>query len=305
MTDTIDRTTHIGGSDVAAILGLSKWGSPWSCWAEKVGAYQPEMSDPERLALGQDAESYLATVFERHHPGLYIRGRQNVLTNPDYPWLRGHADGGVCEAPYSDADWLAGWEAKTDNDWAPWDEVPAYYQCQAQTYMILTGLPEWRFTVGFARWQVHHYTLAADPADQQLIIDRTRRFWEDHVLTGTPPPADAHPATGVAIDAAHNADPTLTVDAPDHVRDIVAHLRTWKAQRKQADDMVAELEHTVKVFMGDATSIVRDGVPLVTWSEQTADRLDTTALRAAHPELAAEFTKTSTSRVLRVKPAKT
>ena len=31
------RRTGLGGSDIAAVLGLSKWRTPWDVWADKKG----------------------------------------------------------------------------------------------------------------------------------------------------------------------------------------------------------------------------------------------------------------------------
>jgi hypothetical protein len=62
--------------------------------------------------------------------------------------------------------------------------------------------------------------------------------------------------------------------------------------------------------MAEATAIV-DGYDdkgrpnvLATWKAQTADRFDSTSFRKAWPDLAADFTKTSTSRVFRLKTTK-
>ena len=55
---TIDRTTTIGGSDVAAILGLSPWRSPLDVWREKAlgepdDRDTPAMQAGGRMALGR------------------------------------------------------------------------------------------------------------------------------------------------------------------------------------------------------------------------------------------------------------
>ena len=36
----VDRTQFIGGSDIAAILGLSRYATPLSVWAEKTGQFE-------------------------------------------------------------------------------------------------------------------------------------------------------------------------------------------------------------------------------------------------------------------------
>ena len=53
------RKHTIGGSDAAGIVGLSKWSSPYSIWADKTGRL-PEKEDTEAMRLGRDLEDYVA-----------------------------------------------------------------------------------------------------------------------------------------------------------------------------------------------------------------------------------------------------
>ena len=47
------RSTTIGGSDAAAILGLNPYKSPYALWAEKTGKVIPEdISQKEAVRLG-------------------------------------------------------------------------------------------------------------------------------------------------------------------------------------------------------------------------------------------------------------
>ena len=304
-----DRRTFIGGSDVAAIIGLSPWASPYSVWAEKVGLVTPEHSDShqERLDIGKDAERFLADVFNRHHvasPSLYVEMGQVDLPTVDlWPWLRGHADGTVED---SDGFTLGGWEAKTSREFTPWDEVPAYYQCQAQTYMMLSGLSRWWFTVGFAGWQVRHYIVEADTEDQALIAERTEAFWK-LVETQTPPDTDGSEATTAALTAAYgripDADDTLYADSD--LERLVSELRFWRGESKLAEARVSEIENNVKARMQDRAVLVdAAGSPLVTWKPSVSRRVDLDLLRADHPEVAAACTTESVTRRFLVKTVK-
>ena len=63
------RSLGIGGSDVAAILGLSKWKSPLSVYMDKVF---PEQADDkpkhEAMEWGSRLENSIATKFFENHP---------------------------------------------------------------------------------------------------------------------------------------------------------------------------------------------------------------------------------------------
>ena len=58
-----DRLKGIGGSDVGAVLGLNKYKSAYTLWAEKCGLLQDEEEDNEAMRVGRDLEQYVADRF--------------------------------------------------------------------------------------------------------------------------------------------------------------------------------------------------------------------------------------------------
>src|SRR5689334_22139628 len=57
-----ERRKGIGGSDIPVLLGLSKYASPYSLWAEKIGQVPPDESDDEaeRFVIAHAMEPVLA-----------------------------------------------------------------------------------------------------------------------------------------------------------------------------------------------------------------------------------------------------
>ena len=53
-----ERRKSLGGSDVGAILGLNRWRSPYSVWADKRGLL-PDEPDNEAMRTGRDLEPYV------------------------------------------------------------------------------------------------------------------------------------------------------------------------------------------------------------------------------------------------------
>lgn len=72
-------------------------------------------------------------------------------------------------------------------------------------------------------------------------------------------------------------------------------LMELKRMREELDAEIASLEDSIKAHMGD-TEQVTAGAFKITWKTVTSSRVDTTALKKAMPELAAHYTKTTTSR---------
>ena len=72
-------------------------------------------------------------------------------------------------------------------------------------------------------------------------------------------------------------------------------LRQWLAIIEEAQEQAEALKDEIKAAMGEREAI-QAGEYKISWKNVTSSRLDTTALKAALPEIAARFTKESTTR---------
>lgn len=78
----------------------------------------------------------------------------------------------------------------------------------------------------------------------------------------------------------------------------IAHdLKELKLMAEQLNQEIAQLENAIKQHMEDQAidTIVTSDVK-ITWKSITSTRLDTTALKKALPQVAAQFTRETTSR---------
>ena len=80
---TVNRNEYIGGSDIAAIMGYSRWKTPLRLWCEKTGKLSaPDLSNVEAVEMGTKLEQFVADMFEKDpeffkYQGLVIfEGRQ-------------------------------------------------------------------------------------------------------------------------------------------------------------------------------------------------------------------------------------
>lgn len=296
------RRQGIGGSDVAAVLDISPWSSPWSVWAEKVGLIPPDdLGETEAVAAGRWLERAIGPWFT-HKTGLEVAGEQAWMEHLDRPTHRATVDGLVFDdaSPAYDLDDALGvLEIKVTGPGRRWDDPPPHYLAQVQWQMHVTGLVRaWLAVLMGRRLDIHE--IEADPDEQEFIADRVDRFWGDHVVAKLPPPVDGHDATLDAIGQVwpeHVAD--MSIDAGMALATEVDAWRMAKAAKKEAE--AAEKRHAaaIKAAMGGAEIVTVDGQKAVSWKTQTTRRLDQKALKAAHPEIAAAFTYEDTSRVMR------
>lgn len=291
------RRGGIGASDVAGILGLSPWASPWSVWADKVGLLSDREAN-EAMEAGHWLELAVGPWFA-HKTGLYVAGEQMRCEHRDHPTHRCTLDGYVGETPDVSIDnALGGLEIKHEAFGRRWDTVPAHYQCQGQWQMHVGDLERVWFAVLRGRTLDIH-ELVRDQADIDLMVDRVNRFWAEHVLTGTPPATDGHQAT---LDALAEVYPTGEPDstlALDDLAETVAEWKWAKAEVKAVEEAEAEAAAAIKAALGEHENGTVDGQLVVSWRTQSGTRLDTKALRATEPELAERFTTTTETRVMR------
>lgn len=302
------RRNGIGASDVAGILGLSPWASPFSVWASKVDDTNDD-HDTDAMEFGRRAEIMVAPWFA-DRTGLTVAGEQARCSHPADPWKLCTVDGFVLDGPGSDiGDALGVLEIKTTGDSAAdWAEgVPVHYRCQATWAMHVTGTDRCWFAVlhlAFGRPRFEVYEFERDADEEAFVVEACDAFWYDHVLTQHPPAVDGHSATTDAIKA-HWPTAEGSLEADAITRRICDRIRAHKNTLKILEANIAEAENELRAALGDREALIDGtGNVLASWKPQAVTRLDTTALKAAAPDVANQFTTTTTTRVLRVKAPK-
>lgn len=74
-----------------------------------------------------------------------------------------------------------------------------------------------------------------------------------------------------------------------------AELKELKAMQEELAAEISAIEDEIKQAMGDQEQIIAGGYK-ITWKAVTSSRFDSTAFKKANPELAAQYTKTTTTR---------
>jgi len=123
----------VGGSDIAAIAGLSTWESAITKWAKKTGQIPDEVEPNMSMKLGTKLESPILELFADEHPELEIY-ETGTWANKTYNWARANLDG-----LYKDAN--GNWgiiEVKFSRDY--WSGVPQSYRAQVLWYMRVFGI---------------------------------------------------------------------------------------------------------------------------------------------------------------------
>src|SRR5690625_3458322 len=85
------RTKGIGGSDIAAIAGISRWDTPLSVYLDKIGEGKPK-EESDAMYWGTVLEDVVAHEYARRHPEYQIRRVNSILQHRDVPYFIANID---------------------------------------------------------------------------------------------------------------------------------------------------------------------------------------------------------------------
>lgn len=182
------RKKGIGGSDVAAIMGLSPWKSPLEVWLEKTNrAEAPDLSDKESVAMGTELEGDVLEMYRRRHPKSKVQRVNAILSSIARPWAQASLDGIVRDPEL-------GWgvlEIKTGSKNSEWESgVPVHYLTQVTHYLSVTGyaFADVAALIGDFGLHYHEYRVMRDEEDIQAVVESVDEFWADYVEKDCLPP---------------------------------------------------------------------------------------------------------------------
>ena len=265
---TRNRRTGIGGSDAAAIEGVSPWASALSLWEEKRGVAPPRSEPNEVMLWGTRLEHAIRSGY-RQDTGIPVKKPEDMLRHPDIPWLIGHLDGWVEDRNHPKARLL---EVKTaqrlSEQWgAPGSaDIPLPYFVQVQHYMALTGYDLTDVAVLVSGREMHIYTVPADRSYIDALLADEAEFWR-RVQENDPPAPDGSDSAGAVLRRMY---PTATVDtAPSSpVMEVTVdlYLASKRVKEEAERDMAAKAQQ-MQSYMGSAGRMVVPGA-VVTWANR-------------------------------------
>jgi len=292
----LDRQKGIGGSDVAAIMGISSWKTPLDVYLEKTLPVPASddfelIADKPELARGRRCEKYILEEYAEKTLQTLTPGR--LIRHPKYPFLQGHVDAFVegYEGVVVEAKSVGGSPSTWEN------EIPAYYKTQVAHYAMITNCERVDVPVLFDRWQYACFSYYRDPQFESQIMQACLAFWYNHVLKENPPePRNLNDVQSL-YPKVEAANCQVTQEIQEEL-DLLALI--FKAKKK-----LIEREEITKVRIMDYMKnheMLMDGTTiLATWKGQKRSILDTDRLKADHPDLYAQYKKEQTTRVFKLK----
>lgn len=286
------RLTGIGASEAAVVLGISPWQSPLSLYFEKRGEI-PSQFENKQMTMGKKLEALVVELYSEE-TGRMVYPNRHIYRLERKPY--------ILATPDALTDFNGGVEAKTAvyagvKKWD--DEVPVYYQAQAQHQMLVMGWDWVDFPVLKSGVDFEIYRVLRDNNVIESIERAIDLFWQ-RVQEGNPPEADGHEATSKALSAFYGAsEPESVVEVDESFLEIVRMLESIKSQIKDYEANKAFYENKLKALLGTKEIALIGGRKAFSWKGSQRTVIDPDAFRKAFPRASKRFEKTTTVRTFR------
>ncbi len=253
---TKDRTGFLGATDIAAILGLSPWRTPWEVWAEKTKRIEPAeageaaeagtMLEPVVLRMAEQTLGPIRPGGTASIPGTPIQCHPDGITQDDQPV-----------------------EAKTSGILGPiygqWgepetDQIPEYYLVQAHVQIAAMRAQQCWVPALLGGLGLRLYTVPQHALLEEEIIERACRWWEEHVVQDRPPEQTTPPPLEVLRRLRRQPGKVITLDRTDLIQAYeAASLAAKEAEERKKlaqAALIAAMEDAEEALLPDGRRVV-------------------------------------------------
>lgn len=230
---TADRRKFVGGSDIAAILGVSPWKNIVDLWIDKS---TPPREDGRNMAVkrrGQRMEPYILDMIREEH-GLEIVSANERYIDSEIPYFAAEIDAETASEnieiktvhPFKAKEW-----GELDTD-----QLPLHYVAQVQWGLGVRQRDVCR-VFALIGDDLRSYVVERDSELITAMRNRAAEFWEKYVIPGQQPPLDMKDPEGTLETLKRlypGTDGTIIPATPMHEH--------WRAVMKTAKEMQAHYE---------------------------------------------------------------
>lgn len=269
------RKKGIGGSDCAAICGLSRYNSPLGVYLDKVGESQP-LEDNPRMKAGRILEPVIADWFAEE-TGYKVMKRNSIYQHKKHPWMLANIDRWI-------PGYNAGLEIKNTSEYCKdeWmgTKAPTEYILQSNHYMAVTGAERWFIAVLIGGWDFQWRVIERDENLINNLITIESNFWENNVLAKIPP-SFSHQDTDYLKERYKESVVDSGIDLPKEAYSIIQDIKEARNAKKNAETAEETAKNKIKGIMGHNEKAFWQGDLAFTWK---ANKNGTRAFRVVGGE---------------------
>lgn len=183
------RRTGIGGSDVAAILGMNPWRRPIDVYLEKMGRAEPQVENAA-MRWGKLLEPVIADDYARRH-GVQLRELSLTMRDWMRPWHLATVDRVLGDPAEVIIEIKSRGDARR-RDYGPdgTDAIPQADYCQVAWYMHALDVPAAVLVVLFNGRDIQEHPIKRDHQIEQDMIEQVDSWWQSHIVEDRAPEPD-------------------------------------------------------------------------------------------------------------------
>ena len=256
------RVGYVGGANVAGILGISPFRTPLDEYL-LISGEREEVVTPERAEFFEDRrdlEPWAAKKFTRK-TGLPVVRANERYSDAELPWAKAEIDFEVEDGGNGETKTVHPNAVRDWGDPDAGDEPPLYVTAQAMwglgvhpaTHCYVQAL------VGFDDYRL--YRIERHEPTINEIRQRVADFWRWNIETRRPP----QPTNAADVAKLYERDTGRAVEATRDIRESLEGLLEARNAIRLYEARKDVHEYAIKAFMRDATTLLVDGKPALTW----------------------------------------
>jgi len=296
MTDEVwaEKRNHgIGGSDVAAILGLSDYKTAVDVYLEKIGEKEPVKPNPKMIA-GNMMEDIIASWWASEN-GFRIQRDNKIRIHPKYNIFMGNIDRLIIDNGHGRGTGILECKNTTSFAFKQWENegLPKTHFCQTLYYMGLSGHKWGEVAVLVDGWNLKSIPIEFDKEFIELMYEQLLDFWYNHVMVHRPPLARDENDVKSLFKRVNN-EKTLDATSNETLIKACHSLAALKSELKKLESKEKSLEAEIKIAMMDSTILTAGEEILATWKQnKDGKKFDFQAFQEDHPEIFSKYVKPS------------
>ncbi len=297
----------LGASEISTALGKNPpyfKGTPLKVWKEKTGQII-EVTDTSRLRIGRSSERTTREEWEYLTGQKILDVKDKMFIPPEEDHLFANLDGIILPAG-GDSYGILECKTTLSYTYESWlNKLPSYYFRQAMAELsVINKHPVFDYAefgfVEFAiyladRWEVERLRINID---KDFIEKQNKEAtdWYKQYVDGVMPPPES-----VAEWARTEPMEDSIVEASPQAYKAYEELIKLKKHQKNVEEEREELEEVLKAEFKDSDTMIWQGELISTWKSQNRTTVDSKKLKQEEPKIYDKYSKTTPSRILRVK----
>ena len=276
-----ERRSGLGATDAAAIVGASKWATPYDVYLEKKG-HAPPKEDTSAMWFGRELEDIIARRYAEV-TGRRLWNPARSFAHPDFACVRASPDRIVIGEE-------RGLEVKTASqfaadEWGPegTDVIPDAYLVQVAVNMAVMRYSVWDVALLMGAAEFRIYTVRREDDFEAWVLDKCVTWWRRYVEGDEVPDITGAASTADLLARRFPRDAGVFIDADPKAAEWRDAYLAARGMRTAFEAQEEEAKNNLKAYMGEASGVTFGDGSRVTW--KASKEVESVDWRAAASEL--------------------